>query len=94
MRAVAGIALLALIGLPAAGAAHDCLCQSDASFYPQGSVVCLHVNGEDRLARCEKVLNNSSWRILGKGCPVAASTVPTTSAATLPAAASAMTTVR
>jgi hypothetical protein len=90
---VAVIAFLAVIGLPAVADAHDCLCQSnDASFHPEGSVVCLRVNGEDRLARCEKVLNNTSWRILGQGCLVAALTVPAAPAtapnlrASLPAA--------
>ena len=91
---LAGIALLAVIALPAAGEAHDCLCRSDTSFHPEGSVVCLRVNGEERLARCERVLNNTSWHFLGKGCPVAAATALPMTAAHLPLAAPGATTVR
>lgn len=33
-----------------------------------GTVVCLEVGGRRELARCEMVLNNSSWRFLGLPC--------------------------
>jgi hypothetical protein len=92
---VAVVAFFAVIGLPAAADAHDCLCRSnDAGLHPEGSVVCLRVNGEDRLARCEKVLNNTSWRFLGKGCPTAASPVPPRTAPSLRATLSATARVR
>jgi hypothetical protein len=35
-----------------------------------GAVVCLEVSGKRSFARCEMVLNNSSWSFLGTPCSV------------------------
>lgn len=53
----------------AAGAhtTHACPCRYPGGVAPPGAVICL--NGT--LARCEMVLNNSSWRFLDKSCPIA-----------------------
>ena len=44
-----------------------------------GTVICLEVSPSVRyLARCERVLNNTSWRKLGDGCPSAGLCLPET----------------
>ena len=57
----------------AAGAhtTHACPCRYPGGVAPPGAVVCLNVDGKRSLARCEMVLNNSSWRFLNQSCPIA-----------------------
>ena len=79
----AGLALLSapapgLAAGPADGGAapvRDCRCQSRQGWHPVGSVVCLEVGGRTRLAECVRVLNNTSWRMIGEGCPTARATL-------------------
>ncbi len=76
---VAGGLLIAGALLAGAAGAHTtrpCPCRHPGGVAPPGAVVCLDVDGKRQLARCEMVLNNSSWRFLDQPCPIAAPTRP------------------
>ncbi len=66
----AGIAALAVsLSLPVAGtSAAECQCRANGSAFRQGETTCLALPDGPRLARCEMVLNNSSWKILDQAC--------------------------
>ncbi len=49
----------------------ECLCRANGRTYEQGQIACLALTGEKQLARCEMVLNNSSWKKIQNGCPEA-----------------------
>ena len=61
-----------LIGTVGAHTGQPCPCRFPGGVAPPGAVICLEVDGKRLLARCEMVLNNSSWRFLGESCPIAA----------------------
>jgi hypothetical protein len=44
---------------------HNCKCLANKQKYEQGQVACML----GKLARCEMVLNNPSWKILANSCP-------------------------
>lgn len=50
----------------------DCECRANGQLYRHGELACLRLPTGDQLARCDKVLNNSSWKKLRDGCPEAA----------------------
>jgi hypothetical protein len=77
--ALIGGALLA--GVAVAHTTHPCPCRYAGGVAPQGAVICLEVDGKRSLARCEMVLNNSSWRFLGQPCPIASRAIPVRPAA-------------
>ncbi|MCR4269207.1 hypothetical protein, partial [Nitratireductor sp. ZSWI3] len=56
------------LSMAAETAAADCLCRANGTAYEQGQLACIRMPGGPRLARCEKVLNNSSWRVLDQAC--------------------------
>jgi len=64
--AVVGIGLF--IGSVPASA--DCTCRSKDVVASEGDVVCINTPLGQRLARCDKVLNNTSWTFLQDACPV------------------------
>ncbi|MBW3098112.1 hypothetical protein [Pseudohoeflea coraliihabitans] len=73
-------ALILATGAPAAlraesahqTAAPDCQCVTKGQRVALGSIVCLEIGPGNRyLARCERVLNNTSWKRLQDGCPTA-----------------------
>ena len=68
--------LFALAVLAPAGALaeHQCQCLYQGRKFDQGALVCIRVDGTARLARCDMLLNNSSWIFLKTGCPTAAFT--------------------
>ncbi len=41
-------------------------------------MACIKTASGERLARCERVLNNPSWRFLSDGCPIANLITPDT----------------
>lgn len=51
--------------------APDCTCRGNGQNIPEGQTVCLKTASGNKLARCERVLNNTSWKMLGEECPVA-----------------------
>jgi hypothetical protein len=63
-----------LVGAAGAHTTHPCPCRYSDGMAPQGAVICLDVDGKRSLARCEMVLNNSSWRFLDEPCPLASLT--------------------
>lgn len=78
---IAALALSAALAGPAAAeedaaAARPCSCEGPDGRHPVGSLVCLRVGETERLARCERVLNNTSWRILREDCPLASPAAP------------------
>jgi hypothetical protein len=66
-------ALLALTASPAFG---DCICRFNGGEIMHGQTACLVTAKGKELARCEKVLNISSWKFLGEPCPSAANDNP------------------
>ena len=54
---------------PAAAATPDCKCRYFGQFYNLGERVCIKTPDGLRVARCELMLNNSSWKILNQRCP-------------------------
>lgn len=63
----------------------DCMCAANGTRYEQGAVACLTVSGRSWLARCGKVLNNSSWEKIGDGCPQSRAAEPPSSNLETPA---------
>ncbi|ESY32258.1 hypothetical protein X749_03560 [Mesorhizobium sp. LNJC391B00] len=66
--------LLCPIGLafamasPAAALA-DQQCLANGKSYQVGQVTCLTVSDKSHMARCDLVLNNTSWTKIGDTCP-------------------------
>lgn len=75
---VGGLLIAGALLARAAGAhtTHPCPCRYIGGVAPPGAVICLEVDGKRSLARCEMVLNNSSWRFLDKPCPIASPARP------------------
>jgi hypothetical protein len=63
--------IMAFAVLPSAASA-DCICRAKDVVASQGEVVCLATPQGERLARCDKVLNNASWTFLQAPCPAPA----------------------
>lgn len=69
-----GIGFIAVAGLlaPPAFAGQDCECLGNGKRIKEGGVICLQIGASTRyLARCERNLNNTSWKKLSDSCPVA-----------------------
>ncbi|GKX34011.1 MAG: hypothetical protein MnENMB40S_16290 [Rhizobiaceae bacterium MnEN-MB40S] len=50
----------------------ECTCVANGERIEIGQVVCLRPgSGKPFMARCERVLNNTSWKRLQDGCPTA-----------------------
>ena len=65
-----------LLGFPpgasVAFAGQDCECVGNGKKVKEGQVICLQIGSSQRyLARCERVLNNTSWKKISDGCPTA-----------------------
>jgi len=69
-----GIGVFTVLGLsiPPAFAGPECECVGNGKKVKEGGVICLQIGSSQRyLARCERVLNNTSWKKLSDGCPTA-----------------------
>jgi hypothetical protein len=66
----------ALLVRAAAHTTHPCPCRYPGGVAAPGAVICLDVGGKRSLARCEMVLNNSSWHFLDAPCPIASPRKP------------------
>jgi len=56
----------------ASSALADCTCRGrNGTAVALGGYACLTTADGPRLARCEMVLNNSSWQSTGESCPMA-----------------------
>lgn len=47
----------------------DCMCRYFGHYYAQGDKVCMRGPAGPRMARCEMLLNNPSWRVTVEPCP-------------------------
>lgn len=81
--AIAGMLFLAgtaqLAGMTVAAA--DCSCRYRGGEVLEGETACIRTSGSSTLARCEKFLNNTSWKMLNQPCPAASLGVPAGSSA-------------
>ena len=48
--------------------AGDCTCRAKGVVAGEGQVACLSTPQGRRLARCQKVLNNTSWEFMEESC--------------------------
>jgi hypothetical protein len=63
--------ILVAAGSVAAPAFADCTCSiKDGTKLSLGQVTCIRINDTAYLARCEMVLNNTSWQKIQDGCPM------------------------
>ncbi len=51
-------------------AGENCTCRYEGNDIAEGNTVCMITSQGKKLARCERILNNTSWKFLGEGCPV------------------------
>ena len=77
LRLLIALAALAASSAPLVAAnGFDCRCIYQSKYFEQGETVCIRAYGTARLARCDMVLNNSSWTFLADECPQAATPIP------------------
>lgn len=69
MKALISATLLLIYSALAHSAGGDCSCRAKNVVAYEGEVVCLSTPNGPRLAVCEKVLNNTSWKFLPQNCP-------------------------
>lgn len=50
-------------------APQTCTCRAQGADYQVGALVCLSTPNGSSMARCEMVLNNTSWTFLNAPCP-------------------------
>ena len=62
--------------LPGTSKADECMCIANGQRYTLGETVCLKLSSGSWLARCGRVLNNTSWEKIGDGCPVSSINPP------------------
>ncbi len=63
--------IAALMAPTLAFAGSDCTCRYDGGEIAEGQFACLKTPGGMVMARCERFLNNTSWRITNNPCPTA-----------------------
>ncbi len=69
--------LLIVAGSSPAPAAPRCACIANGERIQEGQITCIRPRyGTPFLARCEIVLNNTSWTKLQEGCPTASAGEP------------------
>jgi hypothetical protein len=61
-----GLALVLAVPRPSLAAP---ACLADGKSFAIGQTACLTLEGESHLARCDMVLNNTSWTRIKDGCP-------------------------
>jgi hypothetical protein len=74
-RPLFALSLLAGVGLVREAAA-DCTCRAGGRDFDLGASTCLTTPTGARLATCDMVLNNTSWRISGTPCVSAETSDP------------------
>ena len=67
-------AILVATGMFATAAAADCTCRALGRDFDLGRSICLKTPTGFRLATCDMVLNNTSWRVSSTPCVVASAT--------------------
>ena len=78
MRIIVAVAVagLAPVAADAENAGIPCTCRYAGAKFSVGTVTCIHTPTGDRLARCDMVLNNTSWTFLRDGCPISRRLAP------------------
>jgi hypothetical protein len=72
MRSILIAAAAILVGVASSSASADCTCRARDSIRALlGETVCIPTSNGPRLARCDQVLNNTSWTFLEAPCPQA-----------------------
>ncbi len=61
-----------LLAAAASAAEITCKCRSNGEFFVLGEHTCIKTSEGFRLARCDMVLNNTSWVVVGNSCPLSA----------------------
>lgn len=59
-----------------AAAGESCTCRANGMDVEEGQTACLVTASGPQMARCEKVLNNTSWKFLALPCPSADLSTP------------------
>ncbi len=60
----------------ATGPNGECTCRYQGGDVIEGQTACIRTATGTTLARCEMVLNNTSWKMLNQPCPSAESVAP------------------
>jgi len=81
MREILKIASLCIMALVVSGAGSafagaKCQCRFNGGYIDEGQTACIKTPTGMSLARCEKVLNNTSWKTLNQPCPFALNNLP------------------
>jgi hypothetical protein len=71
-----GFATGVFLSLTTPFAAADCICLYKGGEVIEGQTACLSTARGQELARCEKSLNVTNWKLLGEPCPTAQSEEP------------------
>ncbi|MFZ1680260.1 MAG: hypothetical protein WAT70_04510 [Rhizobiaceae bacterium] len=71
-RSVLVVLLFASLPLAAHGEpVRQCSCRAYGADHALGATICIRASSGSYLARCEMVLNNTSWKKIGDSCPQA-----------------------
>ncbi|MBZ8132570.1 hypothetical protein [Afifella sp. IM 167] len=74
-----GLSAASLLAAEAAHAGSDCTCRAKGGVTArEGDTICIATPNGQQMARCEKVLNNTSWKFLNTPCPSASNGSPAT----------------
>ena len=65
------IAACVLVPAPGMGADAVCSCKANGQTYELGEIACFTLPNGQKRARCDRVLNNTSWTFLDGECPSA-----------------------
>lgn len=71
LLAILGLGVVSTLPIAPASAGQDCECIGNGKRIKEGGVICLQIGSSQRyLARCERNLNNTSWKKISDNCPV------------------------
>lgn len=69
LRLLIPVGILMSPALVSAG--ENCTCRYKDAEVSEGQTACIRTPNGPQMARCEKVLNNTSWKFLEQPCPTA-----------------------
>lgn len=77
MKTLFSVIILMILSGPAfAGPNGNCTCRHKGGDVIEGQTACIRTPKGMMLAVCDRVLNNTSWKMLGQPCPSASLTPP------------------
>lgn len=71
-----GVAVAVAAMAHPASSSPDCTCRANGEEVQEGQTICLRTASGMKLARCDMVLNNTSWTFLEQSCPTASLSRP------------------